>query len=446
MLSKLEKNLTDLQVKINNPETKIREHCEKIRNQIDLNTEILIEKINTYRDQLFNEIETYEKECINNIRPIEKKDKFHRIIRENDSKLKEFYSYINRSKIEEQKVREMMLDAQVQEHKLKQCLKKVDYKLFGDQLIKFEDSKEHPSIKQIEPSIIGRFVYESLHYDHSDQIDMQKCVDSRVDKSIQCKADRCIPLTNDKYLIAHGQHVQIIDEHPHTFVEIKFDFEPLFMAQNGVDSIFVLHHRNMWKNSSKTKNPNPTLSIFDFNLNLKYETTPEISILSLTANSDSIYVQLDKTFNIYVYNWLLERVGVIGQNYFVDRPFYFNDFELKSAKNDKLIFKKKTPNKDGENLLRIVSLETGESMAEFILDGNYEHFYVDEFFRIVVIDKEAGMLKIFDKQNIGSLDMDMIYESTIDMNETSGHFMTGDGRFFFIKDKECIQYFSFCRN
>ena len=436
LLNKIEKDIQEIEVKIASPEAKIREHCEKIRNQIDLNTEILIEKINNYRDQLITEINNYEQECIKSLKPIDKKDCFHKMIQENDIKLKEFYRYINKYKIDENKIKQMMLEAKIQEYQLKDNLKKINNKLFGESLISFEDLQ-----RQIDSSIIGRFSYESLKIE-SDVIDIEKVINNKVEKTIQYKADKVVPLISDKYLVASGNYLKIIDESGQVFVEIRFDYDPICFSHNNLDSIFVLHHRNMWKNSSKLKNQFNTLSIYDFNLNLKNEITPELSLLTCSTNNQNIFVQLEKSFVIQTYSWSLEKVNSFGQNFYVDKPYFFKDFVLKMVKNDKIYLGNTNTNENGHYVIRAVCLSTGEVLNEYKLNCTFDNFFIDALSRTVVVDNSS--LKIYDKPSGASDQAELIYEADIDLGHTNGYHMTQDGRFFFVKDKHNIQYFSFC--
>jgi hypothetical protein len=442
LLGKIEKDICEVEVKISNPEAKIREHCEKIRNQIDLNTEIIIEKISNYRDQLFNEVNNYEQVCISNLKPIDRKDRVFKILRENDAQLKNFLAYINHSRIDEDQVKKMMVDAKIQEYQLKNYLKRINNKLFGDSLIVFDDMQ-----KQFDSSIIGRFSYESLSAD-ADVIDIEKIINSKVERSIEYKADKVVPLINDKYIVSHGNLLKIIDENPHTFVEIRFEFEPEYFSHNSNDSVFVMHHRNAWKNASKSKNQFNTFSVYDFNLNLKSEISPEMSILSCFTTNQYIFLQLEKSSCIQVYNWNLEKVTTIGQTIYIDKPYYFRDYKLRMVKNDRMYLGRVSANEAGNFGIRVVSLSTGQVLQEYCLSSSYENFFIDALSRTIVVDSECSTLKIYDKPQSGSSQaepVELIYESPLDLANTSACHMTPDGRFFFIKDKQSIQYFSFCK-
>jgi hypothetical protein len=248
--------------------------------------------------------------------------------------------------------------------------------------------------------------------------------------------------------------LKIIDDTPQTFVEIRFDFEPEFFAHNGNDSIFVIHHRNTWKNASKSKNAFSTFSIYDFNLNLKNEISPEFNVMSCFATAEHIFLQMEKTFVIQVYNWNLERVSTIGQTVYADKSYYFRDFTLKMVKLDRIYLGRAVSSTAVdeaaavvEHAIRVVSLSSGQVVNEYCLTSGYEDIFIDALSRTIAVDTVNGFLRIYDKPQSGQADpfAELIYEGTLEMEKTSGHHMTADGRFFFVKDKSKIQCFSFCK-
>lgn len=445
-MSKIEKDIKEIETKLNSPEAKIREHCQKIRSQIDLNTEMIIERINSHRDELFKEVNSYEQMCIKSLKPIEKKERFQRIVSENEQQLREYQAYINRPRVDESHVKQMTNDAKIQEYLLKNCLQKINNKLFGDKLISFEDLQ-----RQLETSVIGRCNYESLSSDNTDLIDMDRVVNKKIEKSIQYKADRVIPLTGDKYLVSVAQQLRVIDDAAQSFVEIRFDHEPIFFAHNGLDSIFVAHNRNLWKNSLKYKSPFTTLSVYDFNLNLKLETTPEYSVMAVTSTPTAIYAQIDGgAYVIDVYNWSLEKQATLGQTIYADKPYYFREMWLKLVKNDRIYFA--GPRKENKQCVRSVSLSTGQLISEYYVSvASLESLFIDALSRTIVVDDKSSSLKIFDKpssstSSSGSNQVaELLFETELELNGTEGHHMTNDGRFFFVKDKQAIQFYSFCK-
>ena len=437
-MNQIEKDINEIDSKINNPKFKIIDHCDKLRNRIDVNTETLIKNLNSYREQLFNEINLYEQDCIKNFKNIEKKEYFVKIIKENADLLDSYYNYVNRSRIDEQSVKNMMNEAKLQEYKLKNLLKILDCNLFGKNLLNFEESS-----KIFDSGVIGKFNYENLEI-VNDVLDVNKLSDLKPDKTIIAKADSAIEMHNSKYLVSNSQNLRIIDEKSNILVEIRFDNIPEFFAHNNVDSIFVQHNRNIWLNNRKEKCKNYTLGIYDLSLNLKNEITPDFQILACVTNNHNIFVQTNYTFCVYVYSWALEKITSFGQVYFMDRPYFFKDFKIKIVKNDKIYLKKINVDEEGDFWIKICSLNNGELLNEYYLNGNHDNFFIDSLQRTVVVDEVYSNIKIYEKPNCKSNQADLLFEKSLDLKNSSGLRVTPDGKLYFVKDKQVIQGYSFC--
>lgn len=66
-LEKLMKITNHLESNMKNSETTVIEHCDKVRNQIDLCAEEKLYEINSIRDEYISKINDYQKECLDNI-------------------------------------------------------------------------------------------------------------------------------------------------------------------------------------------------------------------------------------------------------------------------------------------------------------------------------------------------------------------------------------------
>ena len=90
LVTNLNNDLNELTSKIEYPDIKIREHCDKIRNQIDLATETLLEKISKFREKFIDEINRYEQDCFrnnHNYLDTKTKEAFLKLVKENETKL-----------------------------------------------------------------------------------------------------------------------------------------------------------------------------------------------------------------------------------------------------------------------------------------------------------------------------------------------------------------------
>lgn len=456
LLETLNADLKELNAKLNSPEQNIRDHCDALRNQIDIATETLIENINKFREQYINEINSYEEMCHKNFKEFDKNEDLFKLIKENEDTIKNFNNYVNRPKIEENEVKNLIQDGKVQEYKLKNQIKLIDAKLFGHQKPMFEQIN-----KFVDPSIIGRLNYENLIV-ANDLIDIDKIVKPKIEKNIEhLNVDMALPLVSfndikdtimtteqnsydDKYLILSGHYLKIINDY-HTLVEINFDHQPDYVGVNRIEpAVFVQHYRNTWRNSRKEKANTHTLSIYDYNLNLNYEFALDSKIISCTHNNQNIFVQTAVKNSINIYNWCLEKLITIGQDSYSDRPFYFRNLQLKLVKNDRIYMKKVKADDDGVFRVKIISLTNGELLNEFYLNSYHDHFFVDALSRTIVIDDIFSNLKIYEKPNNTSNQAQLIMENNLDLANTHGLQVTMDGKLFFVKNKKIIQYYSFC--
>jgi hypothetical protein len=448
ILLTIERDIKEIEAKYQLPQLQIREHCKLVRNQIDIATETLIQKINNIRESYIGEINLFEEKCIKSfvdadLERAKFKETYEKLIEENANKLDEYYSYVNQPIIDECKIRQLIVAAKIQEYKLKNQLKLLNGKLFGKNLVSFEEFAQHA----LDSSIVGKIIYENLCV-KGDMVQIEKLIEPCIEKEIEHHAttDKAIQLKNGTFLIRNGQFLRIVDDF-NTLVEIRFDYAPEHFAENSlVDSIFVQHYRNSWKNNRKEKNETCTLSVYDYNLNLANELTLECSMLTCTTNNENIFVQSDANFAVSVYNWKLEKLLTIGQTCHSEKPFYFNDCLLKLVKNDKLYLKKSKPNEYGDFCVRIVTLKTGDLLREFFVNVNFDHFFVDALDRAVVLDSVFSSIKVYDKPSAKSNRLCLLLENRIDLTNTDTINLTLNGHLYLIKNKSKIEVYSFCDN
>ena len=157
--------------------------------------------------------------------------------------ISKFNSYVNKPRIEEEEIKNLIQNAKIHEYKLKNQIKLVDGKIFGHQKPQFEQIN-----KFVDPSLIGHLIYENLIV-ANDLIDIDKIVKPKVEKQVEhFNVDMALPLISfdsvkeeclnhslfeqeDKLLILSGYYLKIINE-CHTLVEITFDYPPDYVGVN----------------------------------------------------------------------------------------------------------------------------------------------------------------------------------------------------------------------
>ena len=133
---------------------------------------MLIEKLNKYRQDLLAEVNIYEDTCLKQFKQNEKNDLsfFLNELNAHKMNLKEFYSYVNKSRIDEAQTKHYIHKAKIEEYKLKNLHRILDNRLFGNELILFNEM-----ISKIKcgKSILGKFTYENLRLSN-DLLDVDK--------------------------------------------------------------------------------------------------------------------------------------------------------------------------------------------------------------------------------------------------------------------------------
>jgi len=315
LLDVLNSDIKEMNSKLERPHEQIREHCNELRNQIDIATETLIESINKFREQYINEVNLFEENCSKSFKCIENRDEIYKILKENEFQIQKLKNYVNKPKVNEDEVRGLIQKCKIQEYELKNQLKIIDGNLFGSQKPYFEKIN-----KFVDPAIIGRINYESLIV-LNDLINIEKIVNPKIEKVIEhSNVDMALPLVtfngsdtnensyDEKFLVLSGHYLKIINDY-HTLVEINFDHQPDYVSVNRIEpAILVQHFRNTWRNSRKEKANYHTLSVYDYNLNLNYESALETGILSIAHNDTNIFVQHADKKTICIYSWFLEKV------------------------------------------------------------------------------------------------------------------------------------------
>ena len=133
---------------------------------------MLIEKLNKYRHDLLAEVHSFEDTCLKQFKQKENNDLSYFFVELNlhKTKLNEFYSFVNKSRIDETQTKNYIHKAKLQEYKLKNLHRILDNRLFGNELLLFNEM-----ISKIKcgKSILGKFMYENLRLSN-DLLDVDK--------------------------------------------------------------------------------------------------------------------------------------------------------------------------------------------------------------------------------------------------------------------------------
>jgi hypothetical protein len=168
-LDDLKSKCDEFKFSLDNGVDQVREHCTRLRNQVHLETDILIEEVHKFNESLIVEIDKYEQECIDSLSSnLEKKNENadELVIELND-----FYydkiKYLAEFKIDGKEVDEAITKANGHFKKFRienRSLKKIQ---FSGKVVKFRKSQN-----KIDRTLLGTLVYKSIssYVDHISEI------------------------------------------------------------------------------------------------------------------------------------------------------------------------------------------------------------------------------------------------------------------------------------
>jgi hypothetical protein len=139
LLFEIEKKTSQIEFNLSNGVEKIKEHCIDLRSDVQLATELSIQKLNNFNDEFINRIDIYEQECIKAFKMNkEMNEKFINVVQELKSfnkKCKQFFKK-NNSKIDG--ILDVKNVAQQCNKKADDNLNKLNELIFNNNILKFE--------------------------------------------------------------------------------------------------------------------------------------------------------------------------------------------------------------------------------------------------------------------------------------------------------------------
>jgi hypothetical protein len=140
-LSEMKRNCESFENNLDNGVSQIQEHCSKIKNEVYLRAEILIDKIHQITEGMITEIDEYEKKCLGSFN-----SKIDKYCKDSDNfliEIKEFYNstsnYMNEFKINEEVVEKLLVsvsDLTSKLNKEENYLKKIKFNKWIIQFIR----------------------------------------------------------------------------------------------------------------------------------------------------------------------------------------------------------------------------------------------------------------------------------------------------------------------
>ena len=303
---------------------KIKEYCEKIRCDIQLETEIAIEKLKNFNQELIGEINEYEKECkIRFETEIEYKEYLEKFCIDNSQFISKWFQYLNNFKVSDNEIQLATNETnKLLEHTKKEHLE-FENKIFSLEYLYFEKLSN-----KIDSSSIGVIKKGSFPLCFEKQIRSFKPI------NLKQKLDSYLNLIKiksfqDNYFVCayrnrnNNVSLTIIDKQENIIKEQK-NILVYAVSNQQINNLLMTTLNNK---IFLVINCDPFPSFFkkyDEELNLINEIPLEFKTILVTSNNENVFLlrAQDTYCRLHVYDNNLLMVGNYGQNNENDQ-FYF---------------------------------------------------------------------------------------------------------------------------
>jgi hypothetical protein len=303
-------------INLQNGVDEVQAHCSKLRNQVDLRTEILIQQVHQFNDKLMAEIDEYERECIDSYgSKIKEKDtEFAELLAEINKFYAENTRYLKEFKLDNSKIEESLEKADGYLEKLNEAGLTLRDLKFNGELIEFTNSEAQHDTR----SLLGELDLQHV------RLKIENLKEIQLGLNICPDYERCSSL----FRLKDGTSVAFYMAFDYKFSLIKFDDESNVLSRltdlfpncrllnhdiTMLNSNFVLHvylHYAEWTSRGYFRNREMAFSdssnsqivtlLLDENMNYLKHVHNESVIWRLAANRSYIlFLEVDCTHYFY---------------------------------------------------------------------------------------------------------------------------------------------------
>ena len=159
LLGDIKETRTSLAFKFNRPAEQIREHCDSVRNELQIKLESHLEYVHSLHSQMMRQLELYEQDCSANTSALFDKNRMcaEETCRAVDSFVAEQHDYLQQFAISDEGVANALERADQLKHKLATHLDFFNYVVFKNQVVYLTDNR-----KETELNILGKLKMRQL--------------------------------------------------------------------------------------------------------------------------------------------------------------------------------------------------------------------------------------------------------------------------------------------
>jgi hypothetical protein len=430
-LAEIKSKCDDFQFCLDSGVDQIKEHCIRLRTNVHLETDLLIEKAHQFNEHLISEIDNYEERCIESFSKKFYNQESKRFLSEMNKFCVEKLSYLNEFKLDEKVIDESIAKANMHLMKLKIEDRMLKKDKFDEGIMEFKNNQV-----LFDQSLLGRLILNHSWFDPTKLQEIK--FHSRIDRGGSSKTQSFWVFKHDNgnntafyldyqsYLsvLSFDNEGKIINEDKKVFKQqvVKFKitkslkyfvFQATFVSQytsayvNQKDKNNRSYYSDEYDNeyvyegdrNSKTKNlPTNLLTVTDDSVTFIKQLEMSNPVLHIASNGSSIFC-IDSSHHCYFYNMELELVS------------------------EKLVYKIKE--KVGKT---IVDLDMNDEKIFVLCNNNKFKIFDFETFEVLMeVDTKASQIKLV------SLDYLVLFDAAsrlVYLYEQSGEFRKLDDRDF----------------
>jgi hypothetical protein len=423
-------------------DVKIRDHCDKVRNDMQLAIEQAHAKLDEFHKDFMEEIDNHEKECQAKFKTIQQnKGDIKKAINESNELLSKSNLLLKQFNIDQTELAKLLESAQLHLNNLETAKDKLQREMFNESSLKFEKQKIFDS------NVIGKIVKQNIELYFLENIENMRVFDlvSKIECTGYCA---CLqPFKSNGFLFLYSDNnilnLLCLDKNGNTLFEKKD-----LIKNKEIDEFIYLNCVSSPQNKivyifteekhSKQKKTFINLRSFDENFNLLAEIKLDKKPNYYGVNGENLFLlnKSEQCSTISMYNQNLEIVHKFGQEN-SSVPFYFSPkTDVFLVSNQYFIINELINEDDSDHKsVSIINRSNGFVEASFTIfeDFHQINLYLNKF--LITFNDDTCLLKCYNFKG------DLLHEITLEEKFEGSYFSVVNKELCFVLDNDKIFIF-----
>jgi uncharacterized protein YoxC len=404
-------------------DAKIRDHCDKVRNDMQLVIEQAHAKLDEFHKEFMEEIDNHEKECQAMFKTIQQnKGDIDKALNESNELLSKSNYLLKQFKIDQTQLSAFYENAHSLLASLEQIKDEIQKEMFNESLLKFEKQKSFDS------SVMGKIVRQNIELYFLENIENMRELD--LPSKIKFTHNfRIKPFKSNSFLFLCSENniLNLL-----CFVRDGILLEKKGLIKNEKIEKFIESNFASSKNNKivfiytgekhlEQTNTFFNLRSFDENSNLLAEIKLDKQPKGFEVNGENLFLlnENEKCCTISMYNHNLEIVQTFGQENSTLPYFFSLKIDQFLVSNQYFIFSETIYDRTWDfchNRITIINRSNGlvEESFKIYEDFDQMQFYLDKI--LITFDNETCLLKCYNFEG------DLLHEISLDEKFAGSHF------------------------